>query len=94
MLDYICGVTSHNKKGGGLKNLTKIALPRKSFVSTNGFKVEEHSNLFLNRVSVFWKGSRDKSFRAHGNNPVKVMVKRFFKDVMKGSNEVDQYIMK
>ena len=53
MLDYICGVTSHNKKGGGLKNLTKIALPRKSFVSTNGFKVEEHSILFLNRVSVF-----------------------------------------
>ena len=40
MLDYICGTTSHNKKDGGLKNLTNIALPRKSFVTTAGFKVQ------------------------------------------------------
>ena len=43
MLDYICGMTSHNKKGGGLKNLTKIALPQKCFVTTAGFKVTGHS---------------------------------------------------
>ena len=39
MLDYICGITFHNKKDGGLRNLAEIALPQKSFVTTSGFKV-------------------------------------------------------
>ena len=39
MLDYISGATSHNTINGGLKHLTEIALPRKSFVTASGFKV-------------------------------------------------------
>lgn len=41
MLDYICGTTSHNEINGGLKLLTEIALPYKSFVTASGFKVSK-----------------------------------------------------
>jgi hypothetical protein len=44
MLEYICGATSYNSDGGGLKQLREITLPKKCFVTHNGFKVHSRNS--------------------------------------------------